>query len=501
MGKPTGFKEYPRETPGELPPAERVKVFREFQIPLPVTKLQQQGARCMDCGVPFCHTGCPLGNIIPEFNDLVYRDDWKRALAFLHSTNNFPEFTGRVCPATCEEACVLGIHEPPVTIKSIEYAIIERGFEEGWIVPQPPATRSGKRVAVIGSGPAGLACADQLNRAGHTVTVFERADRIGGLLRYGIPDFKLEKHVIDRRLKIMEAEGVTFRPGVNVGVDIEGEKLRAEFDAIVLSGGSTRPRDLPIPGRELEGVHFAMEFLPQQNKRVAGDKVAYLPRHGQWWFSGRERDILAADKDVIVIGGGDTGSDCVGTSNRQGARSVTQFELLPQPPEGRPAQQPWPYWPMKLRTSSSHKEGCDRHWSILTKRLCGENGRVTSLVTTQVEFVHTGSGRPGMREVPGTERVWPAELVLLALGFVGPETEGIVQQLGVAVDGRGNIKADEKGYATSAPGVFACGDARRGQSLVVWAISEGREAARSVDTHLMGSTCLPTKGEGDLPRV
>ncbi len=497
MGKPTGFKEYARQVPEERAPAQRVEDYREFLIQLPVVQLREQGARCMDCGLPFCHNGCPLGNIIPDFNDLVYRDDWERAIRVLHATNNFPEITGRVCPAPCEDACVLGIINPPVTIKNIELAIIERAFEEGWVKPEPPTHRSGKRVAVVGSGPAGLAAAQQLNRAGHTVTVFERADRIGGLLRYGIPDFKLEKHVLDRRLAIMEAEGIVFKTGVNVGRDIVGEELRRLFDAVVLCGGSTRPRDLPVPGRDLDGIHFAMEFLPQQNKRVGGDPDAWTDRG--WWFSGHRRDILATGKHVVIIGGGDTGSDCVGTSNRHKAESVTQFELLPKPPEGRPTHQPWPYYPMKLRTSSSHKEGCERFWSIATKRFLGSQGRVTGLETVEVEWVTNGAG-PKMRELPGTEKTWPADLVLLAMGFVGPETDGIVAQLGCRLDDRGNIQADEN-YMTSVPGVFACGDARRGQSLVVWAISEGREAARGVDIHLTGHTELPTKGQGDLPRV
>lgn len=500
MGKPTGFKEFSRRIPPERPPAERLQDFREFLIPLPVAQLKQQGARCMDCGVPFCHTGCPLGNIIPDFNDLVYRDDWRQAMIVLRSTNNFPEITGRVCPAPCEESCVLGIIEPPVTIKNIEFSIVERAFEEGWIQPRPPETRTGKEVAVVGSGPAGLAAAQQLNHAGHRVTVFERADRVGGLLRYGIPDFKLDKGIIDRRIKILEAEGITFRTGVHVGFDITGEKLRRGYDAILLCGGSTRSRDLPIPGRELGGIHFAMEFLPQQNRRVAGDAKPY--RDQGWWFSGHAQDILATDKHVIVIGGGDTGSDCVGTSNRHRARSVTQFELLPQPPENRPEHQPWPYWPMKLRTSSSHKEGCERFWNILTKRFKGDNGRVTSLETVEVEWSSAGNGSgPKMREIPGSNKTWPADLVLLALGFAGPETDGVVAQLGLDLDSRGNVKADDVNYMTSVPGVFVCGDMRRGQSLVVWAISEGREAARSIDQYLTGHSLLPTKGEGDLPRV
>ena len=497
MGKPTGFKEYAREGPAQRPPARRVEDYREFLIQLPVVKLQQQGARCMDCGLPFCHTGCPLGNIIPYFNHLVYRGDWERAIRVLHATNNFPEFTGRLCPAPCEDACVLGITSPPVTIKNIELAIIERAFQEGFVKPEPPAHRTGRKVAVVGSGPAGLAAAQQLNRAGHLVTVFERADRIGGLLRYGIPDFKMEKHIIDRRLAIVEAEGIVFRTGVNVGYDLTGEQLRREFDAIVLCGGSTRPRDLPVPGRDLDGIRYAMEFLPQQNKRVADDGQAWTG--DGWWFSRHQRDIVATGKHVVIIGGGDTGSDCVGTSNRQRARSVTQFELLSKPPEGRPAEQPWPYYPMKLRTSSSHAEGCERHWNICTKRFNGIDGRVVSIDTVQVEWATNGSGQKN-REVLGTEQTWPADLVLLAMGFVGPETDGIVDQLGVTLDERGNVRADDR-YQTSVPGVFACGDMRRGQSLVVWAISEGREAARGVDLHLMGHTELPTKGRGDLPRV
>ena len=497
MGKPTGFKEFTRQIPTERPPAQRVEDYHEFLIQLPVAKLQEQGARCMDCGLPFCHTGCPLGNIIPDFNDLVYRGDWERAIRVLHATNNFPEFTGRVCPAPCEEACVLGITNPPVTIKNIELAIIERAFEEGWVKPEPPTHRTGKKIAVVGSGPSGLAAAHQLNRAGHLVTVFERADRIGGLLRYGIPDFKLEKQLIDRRLVIMEAEGILFKTGVNVGYDITGEELRRGFDAIVLCGGATRPRDLNIPGRELDGVHFAMEFLPQQNRRVSGDLAAWRDRG--WWFSRYHRDITATGKNVIIIGGGDTGSDCVGTSNRHKATSVTQFELLPKPPDDRPSHQPWPYYPMKLRTSSSHKEGCDRHWSIGTRRIIGEAGHVTGLETVALDWESNGAGLR-MHEVPGTEKTWPADLVLLAMGFLGPETDGIVAQLGCKLDDRGNVRADEQ-YQTSVPGVFACGDLRRGQSLVVWAISEGREAARGVDHHLMGHTELPTKGYGDLPRV
>ena len=442
----------------------------------------------MDCGVPFCHTGCPLGNIIPDWNDLVYRNRWREAIESLHATNNFPEFTGRLCPAPCEEACVLSINEPAVTIEQIEKSIIEHAFEEGWIVPQPPERRTGKTVAIVGSGPAGLACAQQLNRAGHTVIVFERAPRIGGLLRYGIPDFKLEKWVIDRRLQIMEKEGIAFRAGVNVGKDLPADELK-KFDAVVLCGGATKPRDLPIPGRELDGIHFAMDFLTQQNDRVAGTMPA----------SRGLKDITATGRRVIVIGGGDTGSDCIGTSNRQGAKSITSFELLPMPPEERPAAQPWPYWPMRLRASSSHKEGGRRFWSVLTKKFIGAGGHLRSLITLNVEAVVV-DGKLRFQEVPGTEHEWPTELVLLALGFTGPEPDGIIAQLGVELDRFGNVKSDNK-YMSTVPGVFSAGDMRRGQSLVVWAISEGREAARGVDLYLMGHSELPTKGNMDLPRV
>ena len=487
MGKPTGFKEYTRELPATRPAEARVGDYRELVEPFPADKLRQQAARCMDCGVPFCHSGCPLGNIIPDWNDLVYRNRWREALDRLHATNNFPEFTGRLCPAPCEESCVLGINEPAVTIELIEKTIIERGFENGWVVPQPPAARTGKTVAIVGSGPAGLACAQQLNRAGHVVTVFERADRIGGLLRYGIPDFKLEKGIIDRRLKQMEAEGVVFRPGVNVGADLPVEDLR-KFDAVVLCGGATKPRDLAVPNRELEGIHFAMEFLGPQNRLVAGDRP--------------DRDrflaISARGKRVIVIGGGDTGSDCIGTSLRHGAKSVTSFELMPMPPKERPAGQPWPYYPMRLRTSSSHQEGGRRFWAISTKRFVGAGGRLRSLITVNLEFAKK-DGRVQMVEVPGSEHEWPTELVLLALGFLGPEPDGVVARLGVDLDERGNVKAEN--YATNVRGVFSAGDMRRGQSLIVWAISEGREAARAVDEYLMGFSLLPSKGGPDLPRA
>lgn len=488
MGKPTGFQEFARELPKKRAVAERIKDYKEFYLPFPEEKVREQGARCMDCGVPTCHAGCPLGNLIPDWNDLVYRRQWRKALHELHATNNFPEFTGRLCPAPCEEACVLSINEPAVTIEEIEKQIAERGFSEGWVVPEPPAERTGKRVAVIGSGPAGLACAQQLNRAGHWVVVFERDTGIGGLLRYGIPDFKMEKWVIDRRVEVMAEEGIEFRAGVHVGVELTAEDLK-EYDAVVLCIGATRPRDLPVPGRELSGIHFAMDFLTQQNRRVAQE-----PIHGAG-------DILAGGKHVIVIGGGDTGSDCIGTSNRQGAAAVTNFELLPKPTADRPAHQPWPYYPMRLRTSSSHEEGVKRNWSIMTKEFLGEHGKVTGLRTVAVEWAPSANGgRPTLREVPGTERDWPTELVLLAMGFVGPETDSIVGQLGCELDAQGVLRTGPD-YMTSVPGVFAAGDSRRGQSLIVWAISEGREAARGVDTYLMGSTLLPAKEGVDLPRV
>ena len=486
MGKPTGFKEYPRELPANRPAEVRLRDYREIPAPYPEEKLRVQAARCMDCGVPFCHTGCPLGNLIPDWNDLIYRRRWREALDRLHATNNFPEFTGRLCPAPCEEACVLGINEPAVTIELIEKAIVEHGFENGWIQPQPPARRTGKRVAVVGSGPAGLACAQQLNRAGHSVTVFERADRIGGLLRYGIPDFKLEKPVLDRRLRLMEAEGVVFRPGMNVGVEIPVAELKV-FDAVVLCGGATQPRDLPLPGRELDGILFAMDFLTPSNHAVAGDapRNAVPPAQG---------------KRVIVIGGGDTGSDCLGTALRQGAKSVTSFELMPRPPEQRPADQPWPFYPVRLKSSSSHQEGGRRFWAINTKRFVGAGGRLRSLITVNLEWSRSPqTGRLQMREVPGSEHEWPTDLVLLALGFTGPEPEGLLAQLGIELDARGNVRTGPD-YRTNVPGVFAAGDMRRGQSLIVWAISEGREAARAVDEHLMGFSLLPTKGAPDLPR-
>lgn len=481
MGKVTGFLEIARETPPRRPVEERLKDWREFEGKLSEDKLRAQGARCMDCGVPFCHKGCPLGNIIPDWNDLVYRGRWKEAINRLHATNNFPEFTGRVCPAPCEEACVLNINNDPVAIKQIEKQIIDHAFKEGWVVPLPPPRRTGKRVAVVGSGPAGLACAQQLARAGHLVTVFERNDRIGGLLRYGIPDFKMEKHLIDRRMAQMEAEGVTFRPSTNVGVNYPVDRLRKEFDAIVLAGGATKPRDLPIPGRELKGIHFAMEFLPQQNKVVAGDMVP--------------NQITAKGKRVVILGGGDTGSDCLGTANRQGAISVHQFELLPRPPESRTPDMPWPYWPMILRTSSSHEEGVIRDWSINTKRFSGdEQGNVKKLHAVRLEWKKGDNGRLQMVEIPGSEFEMEVDLVLLALGFLGPEREGMLTDLAVELDSRGNV-AVNKDYMTSVPGIFSCGDMRRGQSLVVWAIWEGRECARGVDKYLMGHTDLPASPE------
>ncbi|MEO8605955.1 MAG: glutamate synthase subunit beta, partial [bacterium] len=451
MGKITGFLEIERTLPKRRPVAERLKDWRELEGKFDDAGLQAQGARCMDCGIPFCHKGCPLGNIIPDWNDLIYRGRWKEAIERLHSTNNFPEFTGRICPAPCEEACVLNINDDPVTIKQIEKQTIDHALKAGWVVPQPPPARSGKTVAVVGSGPAGLACAQQLARAGHLVTVFERDDRIGGLLRYGIPDFKMEKHLIDFRMAQMEAEGVTFKPGVHVGGAYPADKLAAEFDAVVLAAGATKPRDLAIPGRELSGIHFAMEFLPQQNKVVAGDTVA--------------NQLLATGKHVIILGGGDTGSDCVGTSNRHGAASVHQFELLPQPPDGRTPDMPWPNWPMILRTSSSHEEGVVRDWSINTKAFHGADGKVTELEGVRLEWVPGNNGRPQMIEVPGSTFRLKADLVLLALGFLGPEA-GPIAQLGLQTDERSNIVADAA-YMTSRTGVFACGDARRGQSLVV----------------------------------
>ncbi len=477
MGKHTGFLEIERRDRDTIAPEERLKNYKEFAVPADADALRQQAARCMDCGIPFCHDGCPVNNIIPDWNDLVYKDDWRSALAVLHSTNNFPEFTGRVCPAPCEAACTLNIIDQPVTIKSIECAIVDRGWKEGWIKPQPAAKQTGKSVAVVGSGAAGIACAQQLARAGHSVTVFEKNDRIGGLLRYGIPDFKMEKHLINRRAVQMEAEGVTFKTSAEVGVEISFNALKENFDAIVLSGGAENARMLDVPGAELPGVRLAMEFLTQQNKRNAGDDELRAAPRGS---------LTATGKHVIVIGGGDTGSDCVGTSNRQGAASVTQLEIMPQPPEKEDKALTWPDWPMKMRTSSSHEEGAARDWSVLAKRVVEENGDVTGLECVRVEW------RDGaMREVEGSGFILLADLILLAMGFTGPRRRGLLERIGVKLDARGNVAADTDSYSTSEPGVFACGDIRRGQSLIVWAIREGRQCARSVDAALIGTSQLP----------
>jgi len=477
MGKETGFLELDRKDRTYADAKGRVEHYHEFVIPHAEGDLKAQASRCMNCGIPYCHNGCPVNNIIPDWNHLVYEGDWINALEVLHSTNNFPEFTGRICPAPCEAACTLNIQDQPVTIKSIECAIVDKGWDQGWIVPQVPATRTGKSVAVVGSGPAGMAAAQQLARAGHSVTLFEKNDRVGGLLRYGIPDFKLEKHVINRRIVQMEAEGVQFRTSTEVGVTISMASLKENFDAIVLSGGAEDPRPLDIPGFELPGVRFAMEFLTQQNKRNAGDdEVRAAPRGS----------LVATGKHVVVIGGGDTGSDCVGTSIRQGAASVTQIEIMPKPPEKENKQLTWPDWPMKLRTSSSHEEGCERDWAILTKRVVGEGGQVTGLDCVRVEWVN---GK--LEEVAGSEFTLKADLIFLAMGFLGPKKQGLLDQAGVDLDARGNVFADTFSYRTSDPQIFACGDMRRGQSLVVWAIREGRQAARAVDLALMGKTDLP----------
>ena len=483
MGKPTGFLEFTRQLPKKRDVSARVHDYKEIEQPFSETDSQKQAARCMDCGTPFCHSGCPLGNIIPEFNDAVYEQNWEYAWEILSSTNNFPEFTGRICPAPCESACVLGINKPPVAIEFVEKSIAEVAFARGYVKPQPPLKRTGKTVAVVGSGPAGLAAAAQLNKAGHTVTVFERADQIGGLLRYGIPDFKLEKWTIDRRLVVMEAEGIMFKTGINVGVDIKAKNLLADYDLVMLTGGSTVPRDLPIPGRDLRGVYPAMEFLSKQNKRNASLAVA-VDHQGVSYTNG---ELLATGKNVVVIGGGDTGSDCVGTSNRQGATTVTQIELMPMPPKERADSTPWPHWPMMLRTSTSHEEGCDRHWSINTKAFIGDdNGNLTALRLVDLTWKNE-NGRMQMVEIPGSERDVPCELALLAAGFLHPQHEGLLADLNLECDERGNVKTHN--YQTvSNPNVFAAGDMRRGQSLVVWAISEGREAARAADTYLRGET-------------
>lgn len=482
MGKPTGFMEFQRQERVNVPVADRVINFKEFVIPLSDDTLVLQGARCMDCGIPFCHSACPVNNIIPDWNDLVYKGDWERALAVLHSTNNFPEFTGRICPAPCQEACTLNLNDESVTIKTIEYSIIEKGWQEGWIKPEIPPHKTGKRVAVVGSGPSGMACAQQLARAGHSVVLFEKNNRIGGLLRYGIPDYKLDKKIIDRRMSQMATEGVEFRPNTHIGVDIQADKLLEEFDAVALCGGSEQPRDLPIPGRELDGVHFALDFLRTNSRRVQGDEIS-------------DEDFISAEgKNVVVIGGGDTGSDCIGTSTRHGAASITQLEILPKPPEREDKGLTWPNWPNKLRTSSSHEEGCERMWSVTTKRFLGENGKLKAVVCAQVEWSQDESGSWKMSEVADSEFELKAELATLAMGFLHPVHAGMLQQLGISLDARGNVRGGTEGaeaYKTSVDGVFAAGDMRRGQSLVVWAIREGRQCAHSVDTYLMGNSDLP----------
>jgi len=478
VGKITGFIEFHRKKPATRPVPERVRDWREITVPAAEEDLSAQGARCMDCSIPFCHQGCPLGNVIPDWNDLVYHGQWQTAIDRLHATNNFPEMTGRLCPAPCEDSCVLGINDSPVTIKSIESAIVDRAFDEGWIEAAPPASRTGKRVAVIGSGPAGLAAAQQLNRAGHTVVVFERDDRIGGLLRYGIPEFKMEKRVLDRRLALLEAEGISFRSGVNVGVDLPVVELSAEFDALLLAGGATAARDLPVPGRDLKGVHFAMEYLTQQNRRCEGDAVS-------------DADLISAEgRHVIIIGGGDTGADCLGTAHRQGAASVHQLELLPRPPETRSADNPWPQWANIFRVSGAHEEGGERVYAVSTERFTGDaNGRVTTLHARQVDVTRR-EGRMEITPVAGSEFTLPADLVLLAMGFRGPERNGLLTDLGVRLTERGNVWRDAS-WMTSVPGVFTAGDMQRGQSLIVWAIAEGRSAARGIDTFLMGRSELP----------
>jgi glutamate synthase (NADPH/NADH) small chain len=482
MGKPTGFLEVEREDRHYDDVAARVHHWREFVHPLPEPTVRAQAARCMDCGIPFCHQGCPVNNVIPDWNNLVYRDQWRNALTVLHSTNNFPEFTGRICPAPCEASCTLNIDENPVTIKTIECAIVDRGWAEGWIVPQVPARKTGKRVAVVGSGPAGMACAQQLARAGHAVTLFEKSDRVGGLLRYGIPDFKMEKHLIDRRMTQMAAEGVEFRTSVEVGVTVDVETLLGKYDAIAMTGGAEWARDLDVPGRNLAGIHYAMEFLPQQNKRNAGDAEATAAPGGT---------ITAEAKHVLVIGGGDTGSDCIGTSTRQGAASITQLEILPRPPDHENKALTWPDWPLKMRTSSSQEEGCERDWSVLTKRATGADGRITGLECVRVDWAKDASGRFQMQEVADSAFTLKTDLVLLAMGFLGPRRPGMIEQSGVALDPRGNVAANTVGYQTSVPRIFAAGDMRRGQSLVVWAIREGRQCARAIDQSLMGATTLP----------
>ena len=478
MGKPTGFIEVHRKKHPTRPVAERVKDWREVYLPYPTGVLEAQGGRCMDCGIPFCHQGCPLGNLIPDWNDLIYRDRWEAAIERLHATNNFPEFTGKLCPAPCEGSCVLAINDDPVTIKSVEAAIIDRAWNEGWVTPRPPTTRTWKKVAIIGSGPAGLAAADQLNRAGHSVTVFEKSDRIGGLLRYGIPEFKMEKRHLDRRLAVMEIEGVVFRAGINVGVDVPARRLREDYDAVLLAGGAGQPRDLPVPGRDLKGVHYAMDFLTLQNKRCEGDQIL------------DSEFITAQGQHVIIIGGGDTGADCLGTAHRQGARSVHQLELLPQPPNERAADNPWPLWPQIFRVSTAHEEGGERLYAVSTERFSGDaSGHVRALHAVKVEMVKK-DGRLVFERVADSEFEIPADLVLLAMGFTGPEKSALLTDLGVARTDRGNVARDAR-WMTNVPGVFAAGDMQRGQSLIVWAIADGRSAARAIDQHLMGESQLP----------
>ncbi|WP_310556164.1 glutamate synthase subunit beta [Flavobacterium sp.] len=484
MGKITGFLEFEREIESNIESVERINNYNEFTIPLSNEKIKMQGSRCMDCGIPFCHSACPLGNLIPDFNDMVHQEEWKSALEILQSTNNFPEFTGRLCPAPCEKSCVLGIINEPVSIENIEKNIVEIGFENGWIKPQIPQVRTGKKIVIVGSGPAGLAAAQQLNNAGHTVSVFERDDAIGGLLRYGIPNFKLEKRIIDRRIAILKEEGILFQTNVNVGVNYAIEDLK-KFDVIVLCGGATEKRSLPTKGAKSKGVVQAMDFLTQQTKVLYGDKI--------------DNQITAFDKNVIVIGGGDTGSDCVGTSNRQGAKSVTNFEIMPKPPVDRSQTTPWPFWPLQLKTTSSHEEGCDRNWLINTKEfLANEKGELIALKTVEVKWKTIQGQRPELIEKEDSEKIWPCDLALLALGFTGPE-KTLSEQLGLNIDNKNNFAASN--YQTNIPNIFTAGDMRRGQSLIVWAISEGREAARAVDLYLMGSTNLPTKGNGDLPSL